>query len=138
MTLAIEFENKLYAERIDPLQILPNTSHWVGKQYEPLQGSCMRYDSKTFRNHKHILNPRIIKRTQEAFVVVRGSISITIFHERTKVELGTLTAKAGEAIFVWDGFHEIEFLEKDTIAYEIKSGQFTTVQEDKEFYDSTV
>lgn len=135
MTLVIEVEDKLYAEKIDPTSFGANSSHWVGKHFEPLQGSVMRYDRKTFRNHKHILNPRIIKRTQEAFIVVRGSIGITIFHEKSKVELGYLEAKAGEAIFIWDGYHEIEFLEEDTIAYEIKSGQFTTISEDKEFYD---
>ena len=40
---------------------------WIGEPYEPLQGSIMKYEKgKVFRLHRHILNPRMIQRTQEA------------------------------------------------------------------------
>ena len=101
-------------------------------------------EGKEFRTHKHILNPRIINRTQEVFIVIKGELTVDIY-EATKINhdspiyegpyelLGSLTAKQGEAIFVWAGYHRITL---KGMAYEIKSGQFNgIISEDKEFID---
>ena len=135
-TLVIQVGDKVYAQKVNPFDSEPNKTSWVGKSYEPLQASIFNYpgETKKFRNHRHVLNPRTIKKTQEAFIVVMGQVSVDIYHEKTKAYLGSLTAKAGESIFVWEGFHEVS-TQGETLAYEIKCGQFTTVYEDKEFFD---
>ena len=109
-------------------------TEWFGNQYEPLQASRWRYAAgKEFRAHKHILNPRTIKRTQEAFVVIRGKLQIDISDEKN-YPIGSLTAGPGEAIIVYRGYHFIKVLE-DCVAYEIKAGQYTSVSDDKEFLE---
>lgn len=129
-----------------------NNTEWFGKESEPLQGSRMSYNAgKTFKTHKHKLNPRIINRTQEAFVVIRGKIQIDVFESyddylyvchapftksiKKGRLLGSLVAEAGDIIFVWGEFHKISILEDNTVCYELKAGQFTSVEEDKEFLD---
>lgn len=142
--MKIEYNGRIYAELVefDSYKNLSVTgTSWFGKETEPLQGSVMNYDKgKTFKTHKHKLNPRIINYTQEAFIVIQGSLQVDIFEEPSfpqdpMVNCGTLIAKAGDIIFVWRGFHKISILEDKTVAYEIKAGSFTSVQEDKEFSD---
>ena len=107
-------------------------SEWFGNQIESLQASRMKYPvGKSFRVHYHILNPRTIKRTQEAFIVISGRLAVDVYDNKAKF-LGTIEAKAGEAILVYRGGHGVRILE-DTVAYEIKAGQFSYVSEDKEF-----
>lgn len=153
MIRTIEDKDKLYALVSDGAEEpKKGTSEWFGKSYEQLQGSRMHYEAgKSFKTHKHKLNPRIVNRTQECFIVVSGKIQIDIFVKEKisgKLEynlevqsvkglevikhLGTLTASAGEAIYVYDGFHKLTILE-DAVFYETKVGSFTTVEDDKEF-----
>lgn len=130
----VDSEGNVYAEVVTPEFNDKNSTRWIAKPHESLQGSVMRYDVKEFRNHKHILNPRIIKRTQECFVVIKGKVKVSIYNEKNQAFMGSLEAINGEAIFVWNGYHKVEFLEDDTIAYEIKAGSFSTVSDDKEFF----
>ena len=154
----IEDNGFLYAQHVGPndSQGVGKTA-WFGKEIMPLQGSLMHYDAgKAFRTHLHIMNPRIINKTQECFSVARGRIRVTIsIREVPKCdkielkpvmkvdknhapyhELGSLEAGPGELIFVWGGYHKIEVLENDTIVYEIKAGQFNgVVSDDKVFLD---
>lgn len=133
MKNAIELNGEVYALLADGESLSPGTQ-WFGDSFQPLQASRMVYGAgKDFRAHKHILNPRIIKRTQEAFVVITGKIGIDIFGE-DKNFMGTLEASGGEAIFVYRGYHYVKILEGG-IFYEIKAGQFTCVSEDKEFFE---
>jgi hypothetical protein len=111
-------------------------TEWFGSQHESLQVSRMKYPAgKSFRTHWHILNPRTIKRTQEAFVVVRGRIAVDVYDNgRVPKMIGTLEAGPGEAVFVYRGGHGVRVLE-DFIGYELKCGSFSYVSEDKEFQD---
>lgn len=107
-------------------------SEWFGHPIESLQAQRMQYEAgKSFRIHHHIMNPRTIKRTQEAFVVIRGRIAVDVYDNAAKL-VGTLEAGPGEAIFVYRGGHGIRVLE-ECIAYEVKAGQFSMVSEDKAF-----
>lgn len=107
-------------------------TEWFGEKYEPLQAARMNYvEGSEFRVHKHILNPRTIKYTQEAFIVIKGKIQVSIFDDSANL-IGRLEAWPGEAIFVYRGGHGVRVLE-DAIFYEIKAGQYTVPSEDKEF-----
>lgn len=108
-------------------------SEWFGSQSEPLQASRMKYTAGTaFRVHHHMLNPRIIKRTQEAFVVISGKVAVDVYDNKANL-IGTLEAKSGDAIFVYRGGHGVRVLE-DVVCYELKAGQFDGIMsEEKEF-----
>lgn len=117
-------------------------TEWFGKPHFPLQGSRMHYNKgMTFKTHKHLLNPRVINFTQEAFIVISGKIQVDLYKKKDGIlgeeiiQLGSLVASAGDVIFVWGEYHKISILEDNTVAYEIKAGQFTSVEQDKTFLD---
>jgi len=132
-------DGTIYAQLVEHKNYIDkcNKTEWFGNNVFPLQGSLMCYGShKTFKAHRHILNPRIINKTQECFVVIKGRLSVKISNkcDGKIIEMGTLMAGPGDAIFVWAGFHEVKILEDGTMAYEIKAGQFNgVVSDDKEF-----
>ena len=118
-----------------PLGEIKDGSEWFGEPYQPLQVSLMKYPAgKEFRAHKHLINPRIIKRTQEVFIVISGKISIDIFDE-DKTFLGMFEAGPGDAIMVYKGYHLVRVIE-DAVAYEAKAGQYSgPISEEKDFKD---
>lgn len=137
MNLVIEYNKDTYALLSEISNVSGNNkTEWFGKETQPLQGSRMNYDKgKSFKTHIHKLNPRIINYTQEAFVVISGKIQIDIYEKENNVtlQLGSLVASSGDVIFVWKGYHKLSILEDNTVCYEIKAGQFTSVSQDKEF-----
>ena len=107
-------------------------TEWFGSQHESLQASRMVYSAgKEFKAHVHIMNPRTIKRTQEAFVVISGKLAVDVY-DRNYVLLGTLEAGAGDLVIVYRGGHGVRVLE-DCVAFEIKAGSYSYVSEDKTF-----
>lgn len=123
---------EIYAILVSAKSEIKEGSEWFGSQHESLQAQRMKYPAgKAFRVHHHILNPRTIKRTQEAFIVISGRIAVDVYDNKAAL-LGTLEAGAGEAIFVYRGGHGVRVLE-DAVAYEFKAGSFSYVSEDKEF-----
>lgn len=130
-TNIIAIDGEIYAILASSNEIKEG-SDWFGSQFESLQASRMKYEAgKSFRIHHHILNPRLIKRTQEAFIVISGMIAVDIY-DKMGLLIGSLNAAPGEAIFVYRGGHGVRLLE-DSIVYEIKAGSFSYVSEDKEF-----
>lgn len=129
----IKVDDEVYAILVTSDSI-KDGSEWFGGQIESLQASRMKYQTgKEFRVHYHILNPRTIKRTQEAFIVISGRLAVDVYNIAT-VLIGTLEAGPGEAVFVYRGGHGVRVL-KDCVAYEIKAGAYTLVSEDKIFMD---
>lgn len=129
-----EHAGELYAIYA-PSNETKNGTEWFGEPSFPLQCSKMVYEKgKTFKAHKHILNPRIIKRTQEAFVVIKGRIGVGILSE-DKEPIGDFELGPGDMILIYKGYHAIKVLE-DCVVYEIKSGQYDGyLSEEKEFLD---
>ena len=128
----IRIGEEVYA-LLSPLKDLKEGTEWFGEKIESLQASRMSYPTgKSFRVHYHIMNPRTIKRTQEAFIVISGRIAVDVYNKADL--LGTLEGEAGDIILVYRGGHGVRILE-DAVVYEVKAGQYTSVSEDKEFLD---
>lgn len=132
----VEHDGVLYAMQVSPKDDLPalGKTQWFGESSFSLQGSLMHYDlGESFRTHRHRVNPRVIERTQECFIVVAGAIRVNVSAE-SHLPDQFLQAGPGEAIFVWNGFHGLEILERGTIVYEFKAGSWGgSVAADKEF-----
>lgn len=128
----IKVNNEVYAILVSGSP--KDGSEWIGNPIESLQAQRMKYSKgEFFKVHHHILNPRTIKRTQEAFIVISGKIAVDMYDNGGEY-LGVLEAVAGDAIFVYRGGHGVRVLE-DFVGYECKAGQFTYVSEDKEYKD---
>jgi hypothetical protein len=122
-------DGEVWAILASAKDVKPGTE-WYSEMYEPLQASRMQYkQGSEFRIHKHILNPRTIKYTQEAFIVIKGKVEVSLYDDNCNM-VGRLEAWEGEAILVYRGGHGVKILE-DALLYEIKAGQYTAVSEDK-------
>ena len=113
---------------------LEEGSTWYGDNDQGLQASRMVYGRKTFDNHRHKTNPRVIEYTQEALICIKGRIEVKVYDNKKRY-LDTVILKGGDIGIFYDGYHELSVKVDNTIAYEIKSGQFTSIQKDKEYYE---
>lgn len=112
-------------------------TEWYGNPEFDLQVARMSYGSgKTFKPHTHLKRERVIRYTQECMVVVRGVLACNVF-DKDDLFIGSEILRAGDIGVFYAGGHGYAVLGDKTVFYEIKHGQFTTVEADKRFLDDT-
>jgi len=87
----------------------------------------------TFKPHKHIWKlgeSSVI--AQESWIVIRGSVKC-YFYDIDNTLLASPILYAGDASFTFQGGHNYEILEDDTIVYEYKTGPYKGQLLDKTF-----
>ena len=132
----VSSNNKVYAI-YDHIGNLKNEVMWYGEPEDFLQAAKMGYDvDKTFRTHRHVPRKRTIPKTQEAFIVVAGCLEVSIYDDNKK-HISDILLYNGSICILYAGFHGARVMCNGTVFYEVKHGQFTSVKEDKEFYDTT-
>lgn len=101
---------------------------------EFIQCSSLKMASgTTFKPHKHIWKPgeaEVI--AQESWVVIKGSVKC-YFYDTDDTLLATPILYPGDASFTFNGGHNYEILEDDTIVYEYKTGPYKGQELDKKF-----
>lgn len=88
---------------------------------------------KTFRPHKHIWKKRsadVI--AQESWVCIKGSVKCFFYDLDDKI-LETHILKEGDCSFTFEGGHNYEILEDETLVYEFKTGPYEGQEFDKVF-----
>jgi len=86
---------------------------------------------KTFQPHKHIWKPgeeQVI--AQESWVVIKGSVKVIMYDLDDTIIL-TPILYAGDCSMTFQGGHNYEILEEDTIVYEYKTGPYKGQKNDK-------
>lgn len=131
--MRFEYNGELYAIYA-PIKEVKEGTEWFGTPHHTLQAGRMKYPKgKVFKLHKHIMNPRLIKRTQETFTIISGSIEVTVFSDDQKESMIFLLKDTGDKLMLYKGYHEVKVLE-DTIFEENKAGQFDGyLSEEKEY-----
>lgn len=89
----------------------------------------------TFRPHKHIWKPgeeKVI--AQESWVVIRGMVKCMFYDINDKL-LEVIILEPGDVSFTYEGGHNYEIMEDDTIVYEYKTGPYKGQELDKTFLD---
>lgn len=120
MITEIKFKEKLIALLVDTSDIEDGT-HPVSVSEWPLQFLMMRRKKgHIFAKHTHTPMPRRNDFLQEAIVVNRGKLLITVC-DRVGEDIGTHEVLAGQCLFLVDGGYKIEVLE-DAMFYEFKNG----------------
>lgn len=95
-----------------------------GDRKEPIQVATFKYDNgRILRNHRHIERTRIIDKTQEAIVVLRGSCEIRIFDIDDK-EIFNSILKEGSLFISYYGGVGYTLLSDDTRMIEVKVGPY--------------
>jgi len=88
---------------------------------------------KTFKPHKHIWKSGEEKCiAQESWVVIKGSVKVIMYDLDDKV-ISTPILYPGDCSMTFQGGHNYEILEEDTVVYEYKTGPYKGVENDKEF-----
>ena len=103
---------------------------------EFLQLASMKMKSgTTFKPHKHIWKSgREVVIAQESWVVISGSVRV-IFYDLDDSLLTSSVLCQGDCSVTFQGGHNYEILEEDTLVYEYKTGPYTGQNNDKEFID---
>jgi hypothetical protein len=97
-----------------------------------LQLGLIRSGPRNYAAHfhldRHFQNLKI--RAQESWVVVRGSVEVTLFDESHNVQ-AIRVLNAGDVTLTLFGGHGYKILSDDTLVYEFKSGPYEGPEVDK-------
>lgn len=127
MIKKIVFEDKLIALLIDHSDIEDGT-HPITNVRWPLQMLMMKRNTgHVFAKHTHILVSRTTAYLQEAIVVMKGLLRVTVC-DRDGIDVGVYNISAGQCILLVDGGCKIEIME-DTEFFEFKNGPY--LEDDK-------
>ena len=106
----------------------------VAPENEFIQLATLKMEKgTTFRPHKHIWKDgedKVI--AQESCVVIKGSVKV-IMYDLDDTVIETPILYSGDCSMTFQGGHNYEILEEDTIVYEYKTGPYKGVENDKEF-----
>ena len=98
---------------------------------EFIQVGTWRYDAgKKLQNHNHFIVERDVNRTQEAIVVLRGSLLARVYDEDDNL-IDEVTVSAHEGMIMLAGGHGYDILEDDTIVIETKNGPYPGAEVDR-------
>lgn len=89
------------------------------------QGDC-------FRPHKHLNLIRETYITQEAWIILSGSVRAS-FYDLDNSLIEDIILKSGDCAVVFQAGHSFEVLEENTVLYEVKNGPYFGQERDKTF-----
>jgi cupin fold WbuC family metalloprotein len=107
----------------------------VAPEDQFLQLATLRMEKgKTFRPHQHIWkpSPRTQCIAQESWVVIQGRVRVFFYDTNGKL-LVTEDIGPGDCSMTFEGGHNYEILEEDTVVYEYKTGPYQGQALDKTF-----
>jgi cupin fold WbuC family metalloprotein len=91
---------------------------------EILQVSSLHLlQGKEVKSHQHLPTSRSTIGTQEAWVVISGSIQTTVFDVDAQ-PIETLTLSAGQVMVLYRGGHNLVVTSPDAVIFEIKNGPY--------------
>ena len=106
----------------------------VAPENEFIQLATLKMEKgTTFKPHKHIWKDgedKVI--AQESWVVIKGSVKV-IMYDLDDTVIETPILYSGDCSMTFQGGHNYEILEEDTIVYQYKTGPYKGVENDKEF-----
>lgn len=107
----------------------------VAPEDQFLQLATLKMNSgDTFKPHQHIWKKpdRLEVIAQESWVVIKGSVKVFMFDiDGTLLEEEIIYP--GDCSMTFEGGHNYEALEDNTIVYEYKTGPYTGIENDKVF-----
>ncbi|MEK7621572.1 MAG: hypothetical protein AAB415_00110 [Patescibacteria group bacterium] len=127
MIIEIKLKAKVIGLHIDNADIEDGT-HPVTPSDWPLQLLMMkRKEGHIFAKHTHKIMDRQIPMLQEAIVVNKGKLLITVC-DRNGIDIGGYEVSAGQCLFLVDGGYKVEVIE-DAAFYEFKNGPHSKVSD---------
>ena len=91
---------------------------------EILQVSLLKLpQSKTIQSHRHLPVVRTTHGTNEAWIVISGTLQAQVFDIDSSV-VDTVVLGAGDCMVLYRGGHNFTALTHDALVYEIKNGPY--------------
>ena len=88
--------------------------------------------TKKFKPHKHRFLERTTTRTQECWIIIQGKIKATYYDIDDKI-ITEKILEPGDCSITYNGAHNIDILEDNTLMYEIKNGPYMGNDRDIEY-----
>ena len=109
----------------------------IAPENQFLQVSSIKQDKgKKYRAHEHIWKDPKTDQViaQESWIVVDGSVKVYMYDLDGSL-LNEDVIVRGDCSITFEGGHNYEIMEDDTIVYEYKTGPYEGVKNDKVFFD---
>jgi hypothetical protein len=122
MVSEIKLGNKIFALIVD-LRTIQEGTYPVTNPKWSLQLLLMkRNKDHVIAKHVHKRIEKVTKQPQEAIIVIKGAIQISIFDRKGKF-IAEKKVQAGECALILDGAHEVKMIKK-SLVYAIKDGPY--------------
>jgi mannose-6-phosphate isomerase-like protein (cupin superfamily) len=96
----------------------------LSPENEHLQVACFSASKdEKLASHKHVEQIRTTGTTQESWLIIKGSIKITL-HDINDEVIKEEILNQGDCLITFRGGHEYTVLEDDTVIYEYKTGPY--------------
>jgi hypothetical protein len=98
-----------------------------------LQLGLIKSGPRSYAPHFHLdhQTPRPIIRAQESWVVMRGSVEVTLYDKDDSVQAIKILNQGDVTLTLYGG-HGYKILEDGTLVYEFKSGPYEGIEIDKQ------
>jgi len=93
--------------------------------------------NQTFKAHKHVIHNRNMPMAQESWVVISGKVKVFHYDLDDKI-INESILFPGDCTITYRGGHNYLALEDNTFVYEIKTGPYHGVENDKTFIKTNV
>jgi hypothetical protein len=120
MIKEIKLKNKLLALLIGVSDVNEGTHPITDSKYALQLLMMKRKTGHVFAKHTHKIIPRTVPTMQEAIVITKGKLLVTVC-DRDGTYVGKYEVSAGQCLFVVEGGFGIDVLE-DVCFYEFKNG----------------
>lgn len=107
----------------------------IAPENQFLQAAIIKMPAgKKFRAHKHIWKDVFYEKSiaQESWIVLQGAITVFYYDLDDKLLCEEIIRK-GDCSMTFEGGHNYEILEDNTLVYEFKTGPYRGQINDKEF-----
>ncbi len=110
------FGLKFYGERDDYIQV----------------GRFRHHYGAELRKHRHVPRPRMIEKTQEILIVLRGSVEAIVYGEISDEVIHKQLMLGGDYLISYWGGVGFRVLEEDTRMLEVKPGTYLVNDDNEE------
>jgi hypothetical protein len=107
----------------------------IAPENQFLQAAIIKLPQGTkFRAHKHIWKDVFYDKliAQESWIVMQGAVKV-FYYDIDDTLLTTEIIRKGDCSMTFEGGHNYEILEDDTVVYEFKTGPYKGQVNDKQF-----
>ena len=115
-----------------PKNLLPERIN-ISPEHESLQVAHIGLKlDQTFKAHKHVIHDRNMPMAQESWIVISGKVKVFHYDLDDRI-INESILLPGDCTITYRGGHNYLALEERTFVYEVKTGPYHGVENDKTF-----